>query len=277
MPERPAHGHLGNRHLATAQQIAPCPIEPAKPQPMGRRHTGKGLECLLQLAQGNAGNVRQLQQVKGFFGAVGSPLTDPLHDRPLLSPPPQRSALQLLAGVVQDEQAVFQQLFGQRLPRKWTIGFPQPCQGSAEPAAEQRILAAAQRHHEQAVKALRVEGVAGQEGLVEHHRHFLVVLRCDPDIAALFVEQVQAVLTAVEAERQCAAGGTEKLLDPRVEALFVHLYAIQAQATQLAAEVAGRHLPVLLLPTGGGAHLLGHIAGVEGLDLQGIGRCHAAS
>src|SRR5690606_41532899 len=67
-------------------------------------------------------------------------------------------------------------------------------------------------------QARQVQTMAGQKRLVEHHRHFLVVLRSDPDVAAVFVEQVQAVVAAVEAERQGTARGVEELLDPGVQA-----------------------------------------------------------
>ncbi|MNN27886.1 hypothetical protein D3C81_1414360 [compost metagenome] len=244
---------------------------------MRRRHAGKRLERLLQLAQGNTGHVGQRHQIERFFGAIRRPLTDPAHDLACFTSPPQRTAVQPLAGAVEDEQAIFKQLLCQRLALQRAIGFAQAGQGGAQPTAEQRVLATAQRHHEQPFKALWIEAMASQERLVEHHRHFFVVFRGDPDIAALLVEQVKAVFTAVEAERQRPAWGAEELLDTGIQTFFIHLHAIEPQATQFTAEMPRRHLPVLLLPAGGGTHLFSDIGGVESLDLQGIERCHALS
>ncbi len=244
---------------------------------MRRWHPGKRLEGLLQLTQGNPGNIRQLHQVERLLRAVGRPLAHPAHDRPFLVTPAQRHALQALAGVVEDEQAVLQQLLRQGLPLQRAIRLAQAGQCRAQPTAEQRILPTAQRHHEQPFQALRVKPMTGQESLVEHDRHFLVVLRGDPDVAALLVQQIQAVFAAVEAERQRTAGCAEKLLHPGVQPLLVHLHPVKPQATQFTAEMPRRHLPVLLLPARGGTYLFGHVGGVESLDLQGIGGCHARS
>ncbi|MNP49551.1 hypothetical protein D3C76_1437420 [compost metagenome] len=83
---------------------------------MRRRHPGKRLERLLQLAQGNPGNLRQFHQVQRLFRAVGCPLADSAHDCPLFVTPPQCHALQALAGIIENEQAVLQQLLRQGLP-----------------------------------------------------------------------------------------------------------------------------------------------------------------
>ena len=118
----------------------------------------------------------QFHQIEGFFRAVGGPFADPAHDRPLLVASAQGVALQALAGIVEDEQTVFEQLLGQSLAFERAVGIGQSREGGAQPTAEQRVLAAAQRHHEQPVEAFHIQAVTGHERLVEHNGHLLVVL-----------------------------------------------------------------------------------------------------
>ncbi len=101
----------------------------------------------------------------------------------------------------------------------------------------------------------------------EHHGDFLVVLRGDPDVAAVFVEQVQRVVTAIKTERQGTRRRAEILLDPGVHLLFVDLDALQIQIADLPGEMARRHLLVMLNPTRCNTDLFGDIGGVERLDL----------
>ncbi|MNR11938.1 hypothetical protein D3C85_1282620 [compost metagenome] len=110
--------------------------------------------------------------------------------------------------------------------------------------------------------------MALDEFRAEHHGHFLVVLRSDPDVAAFAIEHVEAVVAAVETERQGAGRRTEVLLDPGVHALLVDLHAVQVEAAQLTGEMPGRHLLVVLGPARGGTDLFGDIGGVESLDPQ---------
>lgn len=119
--------------------------------------------------------------------------------------------------------------------------------------------------------------MAEQEGLLEHHGHFLIVLGGDPDVAGMLIEQVQVVLASVEAEGQRALRRPKELFHARVETFFVHLQPVQAQAAELAAEMTRRHLPIVLLPPRCDADLLGHIVSVVSLDLQGICGIHATS
>ncbi len=111
----------------------------------------------------------------------------------------------------------------------------------------------------------------------EHHGDFLVVLRGDPDVAALFVEQIQRVVAAIKTERQRPRRRTEILLDPGVHLFFVDLDTLQIQIADLPGEMPWRHLLVMLDPARCYADLLGHIGGVERLNLERIARCHGVT
>lgn len=111
----------------------------------------------------------------------------------------------------------------------------------------------------------------------EDHGDFLVVLRGDPDVAALFIEQVQRVIAAIKTERQRTGRRTEILLDPSVHLLFIDLDTLQIQIADLPGEMAWRHLLVMLDPARCGTDLLGHISGVECLNLERIARCHGVT
>ncbi len=101
----------------------------------------------------------------------------------------------------------------------------------------------------------------------ENHSDFLVVLRGDPDVAAVFIEQVQRVVTAIKTERQSTRWRAEILLDPGVHLLFVNLDTLQIQITDLPGEMPRRHLLVMLDPTRRGADLFADISGIESLNL----------
>ncbi len=111
----------------------------------------------------------------------------------------------------------------------------------------------------------------------EHHGNFLIVLRGDPDVAAVFVEQVQRVITAIKTKRQGTRRCAEILFDPSVHLLFVNLDTLQIQIADLPGEMARRHLLVMLYPARRGADLLGHVGGVERLYLERIARCHGVT
>ncbi|MNE42052.1 hypothetical protein D3C80_1361580 [compost metagenome] len=108
----------------------------------------------------------------------------------------------------------------------------------------------------------------------EHHGHFLIVLRRDPDIATFTVEHIQAVIRAIKAKCQGTRRRTEILLDPGVHEFFVDLHALQVQATHLTGEMSGRHLLVMLGPAGCGTHLFADVGGAESLYLKRTFRCH---
>ncbi len=108
----------------------------------------------------------------------------------------------------------------------------------------------------------------------EHHRDFLVVLRGDPDVAALLIEQIQRVVAAIETERQGSRRRTEILLDAGVHLFLVDLHTLQIQVADLPGEMAWRHLLVMLNPARCGTDLFGYIGGVERLNLERIARCH---
>ena len=122
-----------------------------------------------------------------------------------------------------------------------------------------------------------MQAVLADEIRAEHHGNFPVVLRGDPDVAAVFVEQIQRVVTAIETERQSPGWRAEILFDPGVHLLFVDLDALQIEITNLPGEMPRRHLLVMLDPARCGADLLGHIGGVECLNLKRIARCHGVT
>lgn len=147
-------------------------------------------------------------------------------------------------------------------------------QGATEPAAEQRVLLAGQRRHEQAFESGHIQAMALHELRAEHHGHFPVVFRGDPGVAAFAIEQVQRVVAAVETERQGAWRRVEVLLDAGVHALFVHLHSLQVEVADLPGKMSRGHLLVLLYPTGCRTALGGHITGGEGLYAQSCCLCH---
>lgn len=69
-------------------------------------------------------------------------------------------ALQALAGIVENEQAILEQLFAQRPALQWAVSLAQPGQGRAKPAAEQVVLHRVQRGHEQAFQAGDIQPMA---------------------------------------------------------------------------------------------------------------------
>ena len=71
------------------------------------------LDRVLQLAQGHPGDIRQFQQVEVLFRAVGRPLANPLHDHPFSGATLQRTRVETHASVVEDEQAVVEQLLSE--------------------------------------------------------------------------------------------------------------------------------------------------------------------
>ena len=119
-----------------------------------------------------------------------------------------------------------------------------------------------------------MQTVLANEIRPKDHGDFPVVLRRNPDVAALFVEQIQRVIAAIEAERQGTGWRTEILLDPGVHLLFVNLDALQIEIANLPGEMPRRHLLVMLDPARCGADLFGHIGGIERLYLKRIARCH---
>ncbi len=121
--------------------------------------------------------------------------------------------------------------------------------------------------HEQAFKFRHIQTVLTDKLRTEHHGDFLVVLRGDPDVAAVFIEQVQRVVAAIKTERQSTRWRAEILLDAGVHLLFIDLDTLQIQIADLPGEVTRRHLLVMLDPARCGADLFGDIGGVERLDL----------
>ncbi|MCY1363663.1 hypothetical protein D9M69_504360 [compost metagenome] len=136
-----------------------------------------------------------------FFRGVSGPFPYPFHDRALPGPTLQGALVEADTRVVEDEQAIFQQLLGQRFAARWIEGLRQPRQGSAEPTTKQRVLLGVERCHEQPFKPGDVQAVALYKLRPEHHGDFLVVLRGDPDVAAFTIQHVQRVVTAIETER----------------------------------------------------------------------------
>ncbi len=131
--------------------------------------------------------------------------------------------------------------------------------------------------HEQPFEFRHIQTVLADKLRTEHHGDFLVVLRGDPDVAALFIEQIQRVVTAIETERQSTRRRAEVLLDAGVHLFFVDLDTLQIQIADLPGEMARRHLLVMLDPARCGADLFGHIGGVERLNLERIARCHGVT
>ena len=121
--------------------------------------------------------------------------------------------------------------------------------------------------HEQPFEFRHIQTVLTDKLRTEHHGDFLIVLRGNPDVAALFIEQVQRVVTAIKTERQSTRRRTEILLDPGVHLLFVDLDALQIQIADLPGKMPRRHLLVMLDPARCSTDLLGDIGGVERLDL----------
>ena len=276
VPERALHRHFSHGGLQR-RAVEQCPVgavEATQAQPVGRGHAGVGLERMLQLAQRHSGNLGKLQQVEGLLGGIGRPFADALHHRALFSTTLQAATIQADARVIEDVQAVFEQLLRQRFLARWIQGLCQSGQGAAQPAAEQRVLARIQRRHEQAFQPGDIQAVALDKRRPEDHGDFLVILRGDPDVAAFFIEHVQRVVAAIETERQRPLGRAEILLDPGVHVLFLDLHALQIEVTHPPGEMPRRHLLIMLDPARCGADLLGHVGGIEGLDLYGIARCH---
>ncbi len=274
MPERPIHRHLGHGRSGTAQQLPPRAIQAPQAQPLRRAHPGVGLETLLQLAQRRADNLRQFQQVDGFIRRIRRPFADARHQLALVTALLQCAAIQAHTGVVEDEQAVVEQLPGEA-NRVDDRG--QARQRATEPAAEQRVLLAGQRGHEQAFQPAHIQAVALYELRPEYHGHFPVVFRRDPGVAALTIEQIQRVVAAIETECQRARRRIEMLLDAGVHALFVHLHPLQVEVTDASGKMPRRHLLVLLYPAGCRPALGGHITGGEGLYAQSGCLCHGKS
>ncbi len=121
--------------------------------------------------------------------------------------------------------------------------------------------------HEQAFEFRHIQAVLTDKLRAEHHGDFLVVLRGDPDVAALFIEQVQRVVAAIKTERQGTRRRTEILFNAGVHLLFINLDTLQIQIADLPGEMARRHLLVMLNPARRGTDLFGDIGGVERLDL----------
>ncbi len=122
-----------------------------------------------------------------------------------------------------------------------------------------------------------MQTVLADEIRTEYHSDFPVVLRGNPDVAALFVEQIQRVVTAIKTERQSPGWRTEILLDPGVHLFFVDLDALQIEIANLPGEMPRRHLLVMLDPARCSADLLGHVGGIERLYLKRIARCHGVT
>lgn len=92
---------------------------------MARGHPGVGLESLLQLAQGYAGNVGKLEQIDRVFRRISCPLPYSLHDLALVVAPLQSAPIKAGVSVVEDEQAVLEQLPSQAIFIKWIRGLRQ--------------------------------------------------------------------------------------------------------------------------------------------------------
>lgn len=122
-----------------------------------------------------------------------------------------------------------------------------------------------------------MQAVLADEIRPEHHGDFPIVFRGDPDVAALFIEQVQRVVAAIKTERQSPGWRTEILLDPGVHLFFVDLDALQIEIANLPGEMPRRHLLVMLDPARCSADLLGHVGGIERLYLKRIARCHGVT
>ncbi|MNH24029.1 hypothetical protein D3C79_839460 [compost metagenome] len=166
-------------------------------------------------------------------------MTDPAHDRAFFGAPPQGAAVQTDTGTVEDEQTILEQLLSQCLTARRIDLLPQARQGAAQPTAEQPILHRVERGHEQPFHARNIKPMTLDKLRAENHRHFLVVLRGDPDVAALAIEQVQAVVATVKTERQGTGRRMKTLLHPRVHRLFVNLHSLKFQATDPPGEMPG--------------------------------------
>ncbi len=86
---------------------------------MARGHPGVGLECLLQLAQRHAGNVRKFEQINRVFRRISRPLPYSFDDLAFVVAPLQSAAIKAGVSVIKDEQAVLKQLLSQAIFIKW--------------------------------------------------------------------------------------------------------------------------------------------------------------
>ncbi|MNV61083.1 hypothetical protein D3C71_1535770 [compost metagenome] len=161
-----------------------------------------------------------------FFRGVCRPFPYPFHDRPFPGPALQRALIETDTGVIEDEQAILQQLLSERFPGRRIESLGQPRQRAAEPATEQSVLLRVERRHEQPLQPSHIQAIALDEFRPEHHGDFLIVLRGDPDVAALAIQHVQRVVAAIKTERQRTLGRAEILLDPGVHVFLVNLHAL---------------------------------------------------
>ncbi len=86
---------------------------------MARGHPGVGLECLLQLAQRHAGNVRKFEQINRVFRRISRPLPYSFDDLAFVVAPLQSAAIKAGVSVIKDKQAVLKQLLSQAIFIKW--------------------------------------------------------------------------------------------------------------------------------------------------------------